>query len=277
LFFNNLSLPILYSILFFHIRRQLRNFLSVTSTNDHTTNNDLEPWQDNLEHGTPLNPTSPSNIQNTQTKSITSEERSKNMLQTRVNETAERTRRRMNQVAVTLLCYPIAYFFLTAPILVIPIASFLRKNIPVSVVYVLSSIYSSSGWVNVLLYTITRKGIISWNWLLRWPKCRNQRQVPSLRFHQPPFFTSRHSIPSTKVPVADNLDSKVLLSSLSQEKLYAESDSSYGRGTYVTQIQVPEPVRLVHSPSCLFYHASVDLIPDATTIRRRCNCSISLA
>jgi hypothetical protein len=260
LFFDSLVLPILYSILFIYIRRQSNNFFYVVSTNGHSTTSDdikLEP------------PASISTSPTANAASTRSEPIDSMMPKPRVTEAAERARRRMNQVAVTLLCYPLAYLLLTAPILVIPIASFLEKNIPISVVYVLSSVYTSTGWVNVILYTITRKGIVSWHRLLRWRKRPQHLQsTPGPK---------SLGISTFQAPVTtDELDYKTTASSSSQERGYTSTDSGsgYPHDNYVAAIiPAPRPVKLVHSRSCLLGHSSISHVPGETNIMRTCNCN----
>lgn len=261
MFFNFLTLPILYTILFIYIRRQSSNFFHVASTTGHSTISDDSNFEP------------PASIA-TSPESLTAKPGSQSIHSRRpktlFTEAAERSRRRMHQVAVTLLCYPLAYLVLTGPILVIPMASFLRKNIPISAVYALSSVYTSTGWVNVILYTVTRKGIVSWDRLFRWRKrpkhLKSNRGPKSLR------------ISTFQAPVTTELDYKTTVSSSSHEKGYTPTDSSSGfqHDNYITPIQTPKAVKLVHSGSCLLHHSSISRVPGESNVARTCNCGRSV-
>ena len=206
MFFNFLTLPILYTILFIYIRRQSSNFFNVASTTGHSTISDNSNFESPASIATSPEPLK-AKLGSMRSQSIHSRRP-----KPRFTEAAERARRRMHQVAVTLLCYPLAYLVLTGPILVIPMASFLRKNIPVSSVYALSSVYTSTGWVNVILYTVTRKGIVSWDRLFKWRKrpkhLKSNRGAKSLR------------ISTFQAPVTTELDYKTTVSSSSHERGY---------------------------------------------------------
>ena len=75
--------------------------------------------------------------------------------------------RRMKHVSLTMLCDPVLYIFLTMTLSIARISEFAGKPWSLQQVYVGAAIYECSGIVNVLLYTATRKGIISWDWLFR--------------------------------------------------------------------------------------------------------------
>ena len=76
----------------------------------------------------------------------------------------DRAHRRLNHASSKHLAYPLLYLCLTVPIGTVALAS-LAGHIWLTPVYVVSCFYGSSGWANVILYTATRKGIISWNWI----------------------------------------------------------------------------------------------------------------
>lgn len=77
----------------------------------------------------------------------------------------ESATKKMNSVSRTLLCYPIAYLCLIMPISIARIAEFTGAGVPIPVVFFACGFYASSGYVNVIVYTTTRKGIISWSWI----------------------------------------------------------------------------------------------------------------
>jgi hypothetical protein len=172
LFIDMFALTILYCILFFYLKTQLKNFRAAnTSTADHTTSvsqHELRNWQANLETGIPTDPTSPQAIMTKTTVTVTTEDRPTTVYNGQRHRTeADRAHRRMNQVALTLLCYPISYICLTMPIAITRLAQFAGNNWGLRVIYVAACIYSCSGLCNVLLYTATRRGIISWGWLFK--------------------------------------------------------------------------------------------------------------
>ena len=190
------ALTILYCILFFYIRVQLKKFQKITSTSEIQSSHELRSWQANLEAGTPDQPAAPKQIITTQTVSVTTEERP----QRRTMKTeAERAHRRMNQVALTLLCYPIMYICLTMPLSITRISSFAGHDLGLKSVYAGASIFCCSGLVNVLLYTLTRKGIISWDWLFR--KCKknktnnSEQAPPPYNPHYPGSHHHHHGTP----------------------------------------------------------------------------------
>ena len=163
LFFNGFALPVLYCLLFLYIRGHLKAFRISTSSKQ-SSGLALEPWQANLESGRSGTMASPREVIKTTSVKITTEIGT--IQQPHEHNEAERSMKRMNQVAIILLCYPIAYLCLTVPISVVRVATYSGAHFSLPVSYIVVSIYASSGWVNVLLYTIPRKGIISWSRLL---------------------------------------------------------------------------------------------------------------
>ena len=75
LFIDMFALTILYCILFFYIRIQLKNFRKVASSSEIQSSHELQSWQANLEAGTPEQPTAPKQIITTQTVTVTTEDR----------------------------------------------------------------------------------------------------------------------------------------------------------------------------------------------------------
>lgn len=160
------ALSILYFILFIFVRIQSQKFGSTNSSGDHRPlSQELSNWQASLETDTEAPPTKSQEIITTKTVTITTEDRSASIRRTRKSD-ADLSRRRMAQVAVRLLCYPAVYICLTMPVSMARLALFAGHNWGVTAIQVGASIYVCSGFVNVILYTATRKGIISWNWLV---------------------------------------------------------------------------------------------------------------
>src|SRR3981189_1134578 len=172
LFIDMFALTILYCILFFYIRLQLKNFRAAnsSSTEHHTGtgNHELRAWQANLEAGVPVDSTTPNGIMTKTTVTVTNEERPSTIYSgRRTRNEADRAHRRMNHVALTLLCYPISDICLTMPLCITRISQFAGNNWGLVPIYVAASLYCCSGFFNVLLYTATRRGIISWGWLFK--------------------------------------------------------------------------------------------------------------
>jgi|SRR5947207_270995 len=181
LFIDMFALTILYVALFVYIRLQLKSFRAATSSNTESTTEELRPSQANLEAGIPNETTaSPHAILAKTTVTVMSEDSRRTYLSAAARARAEtdRTRRRMNKVAVTLLLYPILYICLTMPLSITRLAQFAGNSWRISVVHAAAAIYCCSGWCNVLLYTLTRRGIISWNWLFNCGKKPPQENNP---------------------------------------------------------------------------------------------------
>jgi hypothetical protein len=169
------ALTILYVILFIIIRLQSKKFAKSNSSADHHSSaNALQTWQANLETGAGGPPPKLQTIMKTQTVTVITEARRISLRA--VSNSEDASRRRMTQVAIRLLCYPIVYICLTMTVTVARLAQSAGNNWGLTTIHVGAAIYVCSGWVNVLLYTATRKGIISWDWLA---PTRRLRKVPT--------------------------------------------------------------------------------------------------
>lgn len=160
------GLTVLYLFLFFYVRFHIKKFPNYTYSSDRRVSAyETQNWQANLESGIANPPTSSQAIFTTQTVLITSEDRP------RAPNLPRRGRaeahRRMNHIALTLLCYPTIYICLALPIAITRISQFAGNQVGFAAIYVSVCMYSCSGWVNVLVYTATRKGIISWDRLFK--------------------------------------------------------------------------------------------------------------
>jgi hypothetical protein len=170
------ALSTLYAILFFYIYLQSRKFgPTQSSVDNHSTSHEMQRWQSNLEAGTTAPPPTFQNIMTTQTVTIITETRAASIR--RIRNSEDNSRRRVTQVAVRLLFYPIVYICLTMPVSIARLANFAGQNWSLTAIHVGAAIYVCSGWVNVLLYTATRKGIISWNWLA--PRRKRKVDIPN--------------------------------------------------------------------------------------------------
>jgi hypothetical protein len=178
LFLNMVTLTILYSILFFFLRAQTKGLLISSSTTDQQTGADdsttSAPWEvtlgalDDDPETSPARPSGPVIV----TKSVTIyTEGSSNP---RPFANAQRTHNRINKVSVTLLIYPIVYMLLTLPLSTARIAQFADQEWPLAVLHFGAGMFECTGWINVLLYTSTRKGLVSWNRLKFWKNGANK-------------------------------------------------------------------------------------------------------
>jgi hypothetical protein len=184
LFFNGFALPILYCLLFWYLRSHLKTFRISTTTKE-TGGLKSEPWQANLESdrcgeyesgcsggsgesesGCSDIVASPQARRVFTTTSVNSTTETDSIQQSHEHNETERVTKRINQVAIILLCYPIEYLCLTVPISVVRVATYSGAEFSLTVSYIVVAIYACSGWANVLLYTISKKGIVSWDRLL---------------------------------------------------------------------------------------------------------------
>jgi len=118
----------------------------------------------------------------------------------RYNASSRQTHRRINKVSVTLLIYPILFMIVTMPISIFRIAEFAGQNWGITFVHFSAALFECTGWINVLLYTSTRKGLVSWNRLAFWRKDENDLRLSSGR-------TGRWSARDTLGDEMDNFDS----------------------------------------------------------------------
>lgn len=265
------ALTILYCILFFYIRIQLKNFRAANSSStDHHTGtgtgnggpHELRAWQANLEAGLPVDHNSPhpNDIITKTTVTVTTEERPSTIYSGRRTRTeADRAHRRMNQVALTLLCYPISYIALTMPICITRLSQFAGNNWGLVPIYVAASLYCCSGFFNVLLYTATRRGIISWGWLLkRWGRKKTTTNTNGTVSTTSPGYYPGARGPNTtnfKATTVRSKPSTMSISSFPQtpKSNLADSDSeSYTQEfTRSPNVAISDAAKLVHSKECV--------------------------
>ena len=149
----------------------------MTSSNERASSHQLQTWHASVDVSRTTPPISQQNI--TRTVSVITEDVLPPTRPGRAEE--DRTVRRLNQAAFKLLAYPILYFCLTVPIGTVALAS-LAGHIWLKPIYIASCFYGSTGWANVILYTATRKGIISWIWVR---KCTLKTIISNRRIDVP--------------------------------------------------------------------------------------------
>lgn len=161
LFLDMVTLTILYSILFFFLRAQTKRLLKAggtdNRTDDLTTNRQWEVRfgrEDNLE-APPAHPQGPVIV----TKSVSVYTESPANPRTNTRQTYDQ----LNNVSIRLLIYPILYVILTLPISISRISEFRDQELGLTFAYFGAALFECTGFINVLLYTSTRKGLVSWN------------------------------------------------------------------------------------------------------------------
>jgi hypothetical protein len=292
LFIDMFGLTILYCILFFYIKTQLKNFRAAnSSTTENATSvsqHELRNWQANLETGIPTDPTSPQAIMTKTTVTVTTEERPSTMYNGRRARTeAERAHRRMNQVALTLLCYPVSYICLTMPIAITRLSQFAGNNWGLRVIYVAACIYSCSGWCNVLLYTATRRGIISWGWLFKKRRRTDGNgtieTTPSTPYHShyPGSRGAEVSSSTINIPTAtiNSKHSNMSLSSsphsprsLRTHESDFETNTDYSGQGYSHGYHTSDDDKLVHDQNCIRSEGQRTSNGTITTLVGSCSC-----
>lgn len=174
----------------------------------------------------------------------------------------ERSKRRMNKIAVTLLCYPIAYLCLTMPISVARVASFSGVKVSPTVSYIVIAIFGSSGWVNVLLYTIPRKGMVSWDSIIFWrrrschkyPKSDSAVMLTDSHFSRPGSTHSPISISAFDTAQIGSV-SLMKLKRHPSEKCNCAFDMEFNSNQQhdphtPTFVAVPDRAKLIHARWC---------------------------
>jgi hypothetical protein len=239
------ALTILYSILFLYIRLQLKNFRAVrSSTSDaQQSNHELSNWQANLEAGVASPSLTPKQIITTQTVSITTEERHTPRRSHPKSSDADRTHRKMNHAALTLLCYPVMYIALTITLCITRLAQFGNKDWGLGPVYAGAAIFECTGFVNVLLYTLTRRGIISWSWL------KGRRNMSDAQRVESPIRSLRSPYPGKFVDVKP---SRTLVTKPSEISITSQDIES------VVRTPPAAPLSTEHSDSVPFSHIADD-------------------
>jgi hypothetical protein len=259
------ALTILYCILFFYIRIQLKSFRAANSSStDHHTggtgNHELRAWQANLEAGVPNGDSTnlPHGIMTKTTVTVTTEERPSTIYSGRRTRTeADRAHRRMNQVALTLLCYPLSYICLTMPLCITRLSQFAGHNWGLVPIYAAASLYCCSGFFNVLLYTATRRGIISWGWLFkRWGKKKSSTKKGAVSATSPGYYPgSRNPATMVHATTMKSKPSAMSISSFPQTPKSnipdSDSDSYSGEFTRSPNVAISDAAKLVHQKDCI--------------------------
>ena len=145
-----LFLIVLYSILFFYIRVQSQKLAQATSSSTGTIREYLS-YHNNLEAGKPTD---------------------------RIQMGSHQVHKKMKQISLTLLFYPVIYLLLLLPLSIARLRQFIGKNPSLHFTYTTVAIFNCQGFINVLLYTTTRKGLVSWGALFRKFSRGNSEESP---------------------------------------------------------------------------------------------------
>jgi hypothetical protein len=162
-----LLLSIIYSVLFFYIRSQLKQLRQASSTNESRT------YESNPEAGRPDG---------------------KIVLSNPIQTGTYQAQKRMKQVSLTLLFYPAAYIVVLMPLSIARLRQFSGRNPSLAFTYTAAAIFDCQGFINVLLYTTTRKGLIAWNRL--YPRFNRGTEEPHIPTQDSTTISTKHSVES---------------------------------------------------------------------------------
>lgn len=247
------ALTILYCLVFFYIRIQLKH-LRQSSSASQIESADQSQWQSNLESRRSATPIPPREIRTTHTVQVTSEDF---RLPKRIISGPDKTQRRISRATYTLLGYPIIYICLTMPLCISRLSEFAGQEWGSNAVYVGACIYTCTGFCNVLLYSLTRKGIVSWKGLFA--RGDKKRETPFELEYRPrctsgpkkslsfdslntdiPDLTPINSpgVSDTMKPRVDRLENQLV----SERHLSVRSDSALqmANGHYEVDLHLPD-------------------------------------
>ena len=105
----------------------------------------------------------------------------------------------LKKVSLTLLCYPLVYIVFLMPLSIARLRQFAGLNPSLASTYAAAAVFDCQGFVNVILYTSTRKGLIPWDTFVRKFRHRTSRDElktsnPSSDNRAPRKFPSRDSV-----------------------------------------------------------------------------------
>jgi hypothetical protein len=168
LFLNMLALPVLYGSVVIYLQTQRRRFSKSTSTFESRT----------TQKSTNTETSGFSQVKGSLTTTVS--ERT-----TRSNESGGETNplRRIDNVSVKLLLYPTVYVALTLPLSILRLYQFSGRTFNLKTIYFGASLWQLQGFFNVILYTTTRKGIVSWDWVKQLFRRRPSKPNELSHFH----------------------------------------------------------------------------------------------
>ena len=156
LFVDIMTFTILYCILFFYICMKLKSF-QITTPIAKASIDEPQQWSTNLEAGSekPL-PALPPMMDLASPVTFSSQ-----------GTDEDQTQKRTKEEALKLLFYPLLFTCFAMPFTVARVAQLAGDKWSFLAIDIGACFYCSSGWVNVVVYVAIRKGLISWEWLLR--------------------------------------------------------------------------------------------------------------
>src|SRR5271154_316886 len=113
--------------------------------------------------------------------------------------------RRLKRVSLTLLCYPLVYIVFLMPLSIARLRQFAGLNPSLAFTYAAAAAFDCQGFVNVILYTSTRKGLIPWDTFIRKLRHRTPQEEPK------PFNPSSDNRLHRKFPSRDSVISMASL------------------------------------------------------------------
>ena len=168
LFLNMLALPVLYGSVVIYLQTQRRRFSKSMSTFESRT----------TQKSTNTEASEFSQVKGPLTTTVS--ERT-----TRSNESGGETNPlgRIHSVSVKLLLYPAIYVALTLPLSILRLYQFSGRSFDLKTIYFGAAWWQLQGFFNVILYTTTRKGIISWDWVKQLFRRRPSKPHELSHFH----------------------------------------------------------------------------------------------
>lgn len=165
LFLNMLALPVLYGSVVIYLQTQRRRFSESMSTfGSRTTQKSTNTEASEL-----------SQVKGSLTTTV-SERTTKSGGET--NPLG-----RIHSVSVKLLLYPAIYVALTLPLSILRLYQFSGRSFDLKTIYFGAAWWQLQGFFNVILYTTTRRGIVSWDWVKQLFRRRPSNSHELSHFH----------------------------------------------------------------------------------------------
>ena len=149
-------MTVIYMILFYFIRVQSRRLRNASISQEMSTNEDgtwhCDVASDDIEHP-------PNTNQTFSMKTVII----RREVVPQKSQPQSAPQRRLSRASWVLLCYPLIYSVLVFPLAVARLMAFKGKLWSLTAIYVGGVLFDCQGWVNAILYTATRQGILSWD------------------------------------------------------------------------------------------------------------------
>ena len=173
-----LTLTVLYTTVFCYVRLQSKKHLNAASSSQEFEG---RTWSHDVENGNPA-----PNFSTTQTYMMKSTTiGTDNVSAPQIPRIKSTSHHRLSRASRILLCYPLVYFILVFPLAASRLMEFANEHWSLTAVYVGGTLFDCQGWVNVILYTTTRQGIISWDRVFRKRRSNNGEALTSPSINWP--------------------------------------------------------------------------------------------